>query len=163
MLSNLGATPRKFSFQPTQTFFWKVRAIQKCCQNNYSKRCHLLQTLPALGSRVCSVGLKTVFGIVFICKIHSIYISKLRYAYYIIMHITLLKHFFFLSNSVTVNIAFVLISGTLLHQYLYGNTVILEPGNLCTPLLTFLDPPLLQEWTPWCNQKFSSTCILGHF
>ena len=41
MLSNLGITPRKFSFEPTQTFFWKVRAIQKWCQNNYSRRCHL--------------------------------------------------------------------------------------------------------------------------
>ena len=52
MLSNLGITPRKFSFEPTQTFFQEVRAIQKCCQNNYSRRCHLLQILPALGSRV---------------------------------------------------------------------------------------------------------------
>ena len=41
MLSNLGITPRKFSFEPTQTFFWKVQAIQKCCRNSYSRRCHL--------------------------------------------------------------------------------------------------------------------------
>ena len=27
-------------------------AIKKCCQNNYSRRCQLLQILPALGSRV---------------------------------------------------------------------------------------------------------------
>ena len=52
MLSNWGITPRKFSFEPTQIFFRKVRAIQKCCQNNYSRRCHLLQILTALGSRV---------------------------------------------------------------------------------------------------------------
>ena len=52
MLSSLGITPRKFSFEPTQTFFRKVRAVQKCYQNNHSRRCHLLQILPALGSRV---------------------------------------------------------------------------------------------------------------
>ena len=56
MLSNLGTTPRKFSFEPTQTFFRMVRAIQKWCQNNYSRRCHLLQILPALGSRVYDVS-----------------------------------------------------------------------------------------------------------
>ena len=55
MLPNLGITPRKFFFEPTQTVFQEVRAIQKCCQNNYSRRCHLLQILPALGSRVIAM------------------------------------------------------------------------------------------------------------
>ena len=52
MLSNLVTMQKKISFEPTQTFFRKVRAIQKGCQNNYSRRRHLLQILPALGSRV---------------------------------------------------------------------------------------------------------------
>ena len=60
MLSNLGITPRKFSFEPTQTFFWTVRAIRKCCQNNYSRRCHLqpffLGRYSNLGSRVLGVS-----------------------------------------------------------------------------------------------------------
>ena len=54
MSPNLGITPRTFSFEPTQTFFQEVKGIQKCCQNNYSRSCHLLQILPALGSRVTS-------------------------------------------------------------------------------------------------------------
>ena len=65
MLSNLGITTRNFSFEPTQTFFWKVRAIQKCCQNNYSRRCHLQPILGRysnLGSRVI---LSTPFSVCF--------------------------------------------------------------------------------------------------
>ena len=56
MLSNLGITPRNVSFEPTQTFFRKVGAIPKCCQNNNSRRCHLqpffFGRYSNLGSRV---------------------------------------------------------------------------------------------------------------
>ena len=46
------------------------------------------------------------------------------------------KHFF------AVNVAVIHVTATVLHQYLYRNTVIWDSGIWCTPLSKFLDPLL---------------------